>query len=67
MKRTLSPCDTIFEQTSARLSTKLNLVEVDGEVVIGNEKIQELSEAAQVTVLNLKTCCIVLNAGEFDS
>lgn len=65
--RALSPCDAVFEQTSVQLGTKLEVVQTQGAVFIGREKIQDLTEAAQVTALNLKTCCIVLNAGKVDS
>ena len=67
LKASLSPCETIFEQTSLQLTTKLNVVQTSGEVLVGREKVQELTEAAQVTALNLKACCIVLNAGKVDS
>ena len=66
-KGVISPCETIFEQSSVQIGAKLKLIESQGEVLIGKEKIQELTETAQVTALNLKTCCIVLNAGNVDA
>ncbi len=66
-KGVISPCETIFEQSSIQIGAKLKLVESQGEVLIGREKIQDLTEAAQVTALNLKTCCIVLDAGNVDA
>ena len=35
----------------------------EGGMVLGRQQVQELSDNAQVTALNLKTCCIVLNSG----
>ena len=67
MKSVVSPCETIFEQTSIQLGSKLKILQTQGELVIGKEKIQDLTETAQVTALNLKTCCIVLNAAKVDS
>ena len=62
-----SPCESIFQQTATSLGSKLELLKAKGEIFIGKEKIQDLTERAQVTALNLKTCCIVLNAGAVNS
>jgi hypothetical protein len=67
LKGMVSPCETIFQQTAVQLGTKLKLIETEQEAFIGKEKIQDLTEAAQVTALNLKTCCLVLRAGNVDS
>jgi hypothetical protein len=67
LKGIVSPCETIFQQTSVQLRNKLELINTEQEAFIGKEKIQDLTEAAQVTALNLKTCCIVLKAGNVDS
>jgi hypothetical protein len=62
------PCETIFQQTSLKLSSSLNLVRSRGpEVSIEEGKIQDLTERAQMSALNLKTCCIVLEGGKLSS
>lgn len=63
----LSPCESIFQQTSLRLGSKLDTIKTKGEVFIGEEKIQDLTERSQMTALNLKTCCIVLDGGKVSS
>ena len=62
-----SPCDTIFEQTTSQLDTKIKIIEAEGEISIGKKKIQDLTESAQLTSINLKTCCIALNAKQISS
>ncbi|HXF53120.1 MAG TPA: hypothetical protein VNK52_03250 [Hyphomicrobiaceae bacterium] len=62
----LSPCEAIFRQTSVNLSTKIRFLKAEGEVQIGKEPLVELDERAQITALNLKTCCTVLAAGKLD-
>jgi hypothetical protein len=58
-----SPCETIFEQTSMQFQLKLKQLDTEGGVVLGRQQVQDLTENAQITALNLKTCCIVLNSG----
>jgi hypothetical protein len=67
LKGIVSPCETIYEQTSVRLGTKLEILQTKGELHVGREKVQDLTEAAQMTALNLKTCCVVLDEGGVDS
>ena len=62
-----SPCNTIFEQTASQLKSKIKFIKAEGEISIGNKKIQDLTEASQLTALNLKTCCIVFHTGQLDS
>ena len=59
----LSPCDAIFQETSLGLSTRVSFLRTEGELRIGREQLTELSERAQMSALNLKTCCTVLDAG----
>ena len=62
------PCESIFQQTSLRLSSKLDIIKSKGpEVSIEEQKIQDLTERSQMTALNLKTCCIVLEGGKVNS
>ncbi len=59
-----SPCESIFRQTAVGLSTKISFLKTEGAVQIGREPLVELTERAQMTALNLKTCCTVLDAGK---
>lgn len=66
-----SKCESIFEQTTDRLRGNMDVVEMNGELVLGREKVQELTESSQKVALHLKTCCIALearsiNAEEFE-
>ncbi len=67
MKDVVSPCETIYEQTATRLGTKVEFLQAKGEIHIGKKQLQILPQAAQVTALNLKTCCIVLDEGKLDA
>lgn len=67
LKTAISPCESIFQQTSLKLGSKLDIIKAKGDVFIGEEKIQDLTERSQVTALNLKTCCIVLEGGKLNS
>jgi hypothetical protein len=67
LKPAVSPCETIFQQTTTSLGSKLEILKAKGEIFIGKEKIQDLTERAQITALNLKTCCVVLDAGAVNS
>lgn len=62
--RTNRPCEAIFEQTSTQLGLKLSHLDTEGSIVLGRTQVQDLTENAQLTALNLQTCCIVLNAGD---
>jgi hypothetical protein len=53
-----NPCGQIFEQTSASLTTKINILEKDTSLTIGRNRIQELSASAQQMALSLQSCCI---------
>ncbi len=61
-----SPCEAIFQQTAIGLSTKISFLKTNGEFEIGREPLVELTERAQMTALNLKTCCTVLDAGQLN-
>lgn len=67
LKTTISPCESIFQQTALKLGSKLDIIKAKGDVFIGEEKIQDLTERSQMTALNLKTCCIVLEGGKVNS
>ena len=53
-----NPCGQLFETTSASLTTKINLLKKDSSLIIGRNRIQELSSSAQQTALSLQSCCI---------
>ncbi|MGF1610202.1 MAG: hypothetical protein ACFCUQ_12455 [Kiloniellales bacterium] len=67
LRPTVNRCETVFEQTSVTLGAKLKLIETEGEVLLGRERVQELGERAQETALHLKTCCIALDSGAVSS
>jgi hypothetical protein len=65
-----SKCDSIFEQTADKVQANLDFIKVKGELALGREKVQDLTEASQKVGLHLKSCCIaqqagVLNADQF--
>ena len=62
-----SKCDSIFEQTANRLSGNLEFIKIKGELVLGREKVQELTEGSQKVALHLKTCCIAQQAGTLNA
>jgi hypothetical protein len=59
-------CAGIFQQTAPKISTSLETIRTKGELVVGSEKIQELTESAQMVGQHLKTCCIALEGGKVD-
>lgn len=65
-KGSISPCEAVFQESSVGLKTKISFLKTEGELEIGREQLAELSERAQMTALNLKTCCTVLDAGRVD-
>ena len=67
-----SKCDRIFEQTADRVQANLEFSKVKGELALGREKVQDLTEASQKVALHLKSCCIaqeakVLTAEQFQA
>jgi hypothetical protein len=67
-ERVLWPqCDSIFEQTTTKLSGKLDFIKAKGELLIGREKVQELAESSQKVALHLKTCCIAQQGGSMNA
>lgn len=62
-----SPCEKIFEQTSLTLGTKLDPITAKGEVLIGREKLQNLSDRSEMMAMTLKTCCIAHHEGKLSN
>jgi hypothetical protein len=58
-----SKCDSIFEQTADRVQANLEFIKIKGGLALGQEKVQELTEASQKVGLHLKSCCIAQQAG----
>ena len=67
VKGKVSPCDSIFQEASVGLTTKLKFLKAEGELKLGREAVADLSDRAQMTALDLKTCCTVLDAGRIDA
>ena len=67
--RTLSHsrCDSIFEQTADRVQANLGFIQAKGELALGTEKAQELTEALQNVASHLKTCCVLQQAGALNA
>jgi hypothetical protein len=62
-----SKCDSIFEQTVDRLSGNLKFINITGELALGRETVQKLTEGSQKVALHLKTCCIAERAGTLNA
>jgi len=62
-----SKCDSIFEQTMDQLRGNFEIIKTKGELVLGREKVQELTEGSQKVALHLKTCCIVQEGGAMNA
>ncbi|MGB0576473.1 MAG: hypothetical protein ACPGPC_10030 [Alphaproteobacteria bacterium] len=66
IKMKMSPCGGIFQQTANRFETEIEFLKSSGKVVLGSEKVADLTERAQITAINMETCCIVFGAGKRD-
>jgi len=62
-----SKCDSIFEQTADRLRGNLEFINIKGGLVLGREKVQELTEGSQKVALHLKACCIAQRTGTLNA
>ena len=62
-----APCDSIFEQTVPRLSSSVQFIKTHGDLVIGSEKVQELTENSQRVGILCKTCCIANQSGKINA
>ncbi len=60
-------CDTIFEQTAARVGGNLDVVKTKGEFFVGREQMQALTDGAQKVGLHLKSCCLSQQTGKMTS
>lgn len=61
------PCDGILKQVAPKLSVNMDFIRAKGEWVIGQEKVQDISENARQLGELLTTCCISLHSGRMDA
>jgi len=57
-------CDSIFEQTADKVQANLDFIKVKGKLVLGSERVQDLTDASQKVALHLKSCCIAQQTGK---
>ena len=62
-----SRCDNIFQQTADRIQVKLKFIKTNGELALGQQKIQDLTEASQQVGIHLTTCCNLQQAGALNA
>lgn len=62
-----TPCQDIFQQTVLTLGTRLDALKATGEVSIGAERLQNLTERSEMMGMNLKTCCVALHQNKISS
>lgn len=60
-------CESIFEQTAAKLGGSAEVIKTKGELFVGREKVQELAESSQKVALHLKACCIAQRSGTLNA
>lgn len=63
---TVNQCEGIFQQTAPSLEANVKFLETQGGVLLGNKQLQELSGHAQEIALNLKSCCVMAGAGNYE-
>lgn len=59
-------CEGIFQQTAPGVEANVKFLESKGGVVLGRQQIQALSDRAQEVALNLKSCCVMAESGNFE-
>ena len=52
------PCANILDQKAPKLSLSVNAVKATGALVIGSEKVQDVSDSARKVGAHLTACCI---------
>jgi len=57
-------CDSIFEQTADKVQANLDFIKVKGKLVLGSERVQDLTDASQKVAHHLKSCCIAQQTGK---
>jgi hypothetical protein len=56
-------CEGIFQQTQLNLASSIEVLQMKGEIGFANDKIQDLTEKAQLVALNYKACCVAADNG----
>jgi hypothetical protein len=56
-----NPCAKIFEQSVSSLKGKISTLKEKGELILGREEIQKLSDQSKQITGDLKTCCFLFN------
>jgi hypothetical protein len=56
-----SPCASIFEQTTASIQKKIDILKDKGGAILAKGQIQKLSDHSDQIVADLKTCCILFH------
>lgn len=56
-------CEGIFQQAQLNLRSSIEMLQVKGEIGFENDKVQELTEKAQLVALNYKACCVAADNG----
>lgn len=51
-------CEGIFQQTKLNLTSSIEVLQMKGEIGFAHDKIQDLTEKAQLVALNFKACCV---------
>ena len=67
-----SKCDSIFQQTADSVHVSVEAIKIKGKLALGQQQVQELTDASQKVAIHLKTCCIAqearaLNADQFQA
>jgi hypothetical protein len=57
-------CDAVFEQSAPSLKASLGIIDVKGDVTIGRQQVQALTESSQKVGLTLRNCCIAHQQGD---
>src|SRR5436305_2080795 len=65
--RALPVCAGVSEEVSASLRADLDLIGKKGTILLGKQKIEDLSDESKRYVANLKACCIVLQGGQLNA
>ena len=61
-----NPCASIFDQTTDSLEEQTNILRKKGDVILGRDQIQKLSDQSDRITADLKTCCILFHDDKID-
>ena len=63
----LPVCARISEEVATSLHAQLDVAGKKGEIFLGKQKVEDLSDESKRYVANLRTCCQVLDAGKLNA